>query len=162
MERLNTAATYAINALPDADRYQFEDALGEDDRLTDHVESFRRVAVVLADGLPDIVPAASPAIWDRIVAQTGIDQPAPAPSPSPEPLQRPRRSYLLPLAAAAAALVFGILAGNQMVGSSPDMMQLAAAAGAESTSASYELASPSGVTNINASVVVAEDESERS
>ena len=71
---LDDAATHAINALTSEEAAQFEGII--DESLADEVASFRRVAVALTDGLPDIVPAASPELWDRISEKAGITEPA--------------------------------------------------------------------------------------
>jgi anti-sigma-K factor RskA len=157
MERLNTAATRALNALPDDERSEFDDAIALDEYLLAHVESFRLVALELADGLPEIVPVASPIIWDRIVDETGIDQPTSEQVPIAVSLHPRRSNYLASVAAVAAAHVIGIVAGNQLSSSSPDMAQLATAAAAEPTSTNLELVNPAAMTDVNASAVLAED-----
>lgn len=156
MERLNTAAAYALNALPEDERGAFDKVLAEDKYLTAHVESFRRVAAELIEGLPEIVPVPSPSIWSRIVEETGIDRPATEPPPV---LQlRPRRHrYLISIASVAAAFAIGIAAGGLLTDSNQDLMQLANAAAAEASSTSVELLSPAGVTDVNASVIMAAD-----
>lgn len=157
MERLNTAATRALDALPDDEQSEFDDAIALDEYLLAHVESFRRVALELADGLPEIAPVASPIIWDRIVDETGIDQPTSGQAPIAVSLQPRRRNYFASVAAVAAALVLGIVVGNQLSSSSPDTMRLATAAAAEATSTSIELVNPAGMTDVNATAVLAED-----
>ena len=73
MERINAAATRALNALPPEEASAFDEMAAKDEYLSEHVESFRRVASELVDGFPEIVPAATPEIWERIAAATGID-----------------------------------------------------------------------------------------
>lgn len=156
MERINTAAARAVNALPPAEAAEFDALAAEDAYLSEHVESFRRVAAELAGGLTEIVPVASPVIWDRIAQETGIDQ-APQESPAPAiPLKRRGRDFVTAVAAVAAALVFGVAAGGLLNGSEPSLREVAAAAASEAGATTVEMTSPSGIAAINASVVLTE------
>lgn len=156
MERINTAAARAVNALPPAEAAEFDALAAEDAYLSEHVESFRRVAAELAGGLTEIVPVASPVIWDRIAQETGIDQ-APQESPAPAiPLKRRGRDLVTAVAAVAAALVFGVAAGGLLNGSEPSLREVAAAAASEAGATTVEMTSPSGIAAINASVVLTE------
>ena len=56
MERLNTAATRALNALPPGESDAFDAMAAEDEYLSEHVASFRRVAAELAEGFPETKP----------------------------------------------------------------------------------------------------------
>ena len=109
MERFKTAAARAINALPRAEADDFDRAAKDDPLLQSHLDSHRAVAAELAESFSEIVPAASSDIWDRIVAETGIDR-----NHQLEPIREPSRtpSRLLVFAVVAAALVIGIVTGN--------------------------------------------------
>jgi hypothetical protein len=156
MERINTAAARAINALPPAEAAEFDAMTEEDAYLSEHLESFRRVASELAEGLTEIVPVASPVIWDRIVQETGIDQAA-HDSPAPvTPIKRRGRGIFTAMAAVAAALVFGVAAGGVLNGAEPSMREVAAAAASEAGATTIEMISPSGIAAINASAVLTE------
>jgi hypothetical protein len=67
---LDTAATHAVHALPADEAASFEHGLSAD--LEGALASFRRVAAVLIDGLPEIAPPVSAALWDRIAESSGI------------------------------------------------------------------------------------------
>ena len=157
MERLNTAAACALNALPHDEERAFDALLASDQRLVGHLDSFRRVAVELAEGLPEIVPVASPVIWDRIVAETGIDRSDTVAPPEDISPMFGRRSLFAAVAAVAAALVFGVVAGSMLPEPTRDMAELAGAAALEPGSTSMTLTSPAGNADIGASVVVADD-----
>jgi hypothetical protein len=157
MERINTAAARAINALPPEEAAEFDEMVEGDVYLLAHVDSFRRVAIELTDGLPEIVPVASPVIWERIVKETGIGRDR-EPSPAPvAPSQRRSRGILMAVAAVAAALVFGVAAGGVSNGSTPSMREAAAAAASKPDATTIAMASPSGIAAINASVVLTGD-----
>jgi len=161
MERINTAAARAINALSETEADVFDEMAQQDTYLTDHVDSFRRVAMELVDGLPEIVPVASPEIWDRIAGETGIYQQtgedvAPAPS-DVVPIRRKGRNTFLAIASVAAALVFGIAVGGVIDGSNPSMQEMAVAASADAGSTTITMTNPAGATDINAQVVLAAD-----
>jgi hypothetical protein len=157
MERINWAAARAINALPPDEAAEFDEVAEGDAYLLKHLDSFRRVAAELAGGLPEIVPVASPVIWERIVQETGLD-PNPATTPAPvAPLRRRGRSTFLTAIAVAAALVFGVAAGGILNGSTSSVSELAAAAATKPGATSIAMTSPSGITAINASVVLTED-----
>jgi anti-sigma-K factor RskA len=144
------AAVYAINGLPPDEAYSLDKSL--DPHLREEIDSFRRVAVALTDGLPDIVPAASPELWNRISEQAGITSPPPPPHTSSV---RPSRFLLLAAAATLAAVVgvgYIVASVSDNNGTSP-VVELAAAPG----SLTATLTSPDGVTGIAPEVVVAAD-----
>lgn len=161
MERINTAAARAINALDESEARAFDEMAQQDAYLADHVDSFRRVAIELVDGLPEIVPVASPEIWDRIASETGIYSPssetaAPALS-NAVPLRRRGRNTFLAIASVAAALIFGIAVGGVIDRSDPSMQEMALAAAADAGSTTLTMTNPAGATDITAEVVLAAD-----
>lgn len=161
MERINTAAGRAINALPDAEADRFDVLIEHDAYLADHVESFRRVAVELADGLPEIVPAASPIIWERILDETGIGSSNAsgvrggviAPPRTPD-----RKAFptLLAAMSVAAALIIGAVIGNAAFAPDP-LREVAVAAASDPSATTMSMTSPVGTTEINAEVVLTAD-----
>lgn len=150
-DNLDDAATHALNALTAEEAAEFESII--DESLADEVASFRRVAVALTQGLPDIVPAASPELWDRISEKAGITQPA-----VPEHVSRFRPGFMMLAAAALVAVVAvgatSLLAIRDMP---TDSRSLAAAAATSSDALAVTLTSPDGVANIGAEVVIAAD-----
>ena len=159
MERMNNAAARALNALPSDEADLFDRTLENDAYLSDHVASFQRVAAELADGLPDIVPAASPEIWHRIVEETGIGGGSGATEGEHNVVPIPRRLLpaLISITSVAAALVIGVLVGNNVAASSPSMLDVAAAAAEQPGSTTIVMTSPVGATDINAQAVVTAD-----
>ena len=65
-------AAHALNALPDEDTDLVETANDCDEELNSHYEAHRRIAVELVEGFSDVVPAASPDLWDRIALEAGL------------------------------------------------------------------------------------------
>jgi len=151
------AAARAINALPPEEAAEFDEMVEGDIYLLAHVDSFRRVAAELTEGLPEIVPVASPVIWERIVKETGIGHDAETTSAPVVPFHQRGRGILMAVAAVAAALVFGVAAGGVLNGSSPSMRDIATAAATEPNATTIAMTSPDGVAAINASVVLTED-----
>ncbi len=148
------AATYALNALPADEAAQFEQII--DASLADEVASYRQVAVALTNGLPDIVPAASPELWDRISEEAGITEPAPADNVSP--IRRFRPGFMM-LAAAALIAVVAVGATSLLAirDLSTEPRSLAAAAATSADALAVNLTSPDGVADIQAEVVISAD-----
>ena len=149
---LDKAATYAINALPTSESVEFEDTMS--DALADEVASFRRVAVALTEGMPDIVPAADPGLWDAIARRAGITA-----DPAPSSVASTQRSPWFLMAAAVflavvAAGAITLLARSDTAG---DLRSLAAAAMTESGSVTVTLENPDGISAIQPEVVIAAD-----
>jgi len=151
---LDDAATYALNALPADEAERFEATNGQP--LADDVASFRRVAVALTDGLLDIVPAASPELWDRISAATDVTDPDAA-----QRTLQPRRFRPGFMMLAAAALIAVVAVGATSLLAirdvSTDSRSLAAAAATSSDTVAVTLTSPNGVADIQAEVVISAD-----
>jgi len=150
--KLDAAAAHAIHALPADEAAWLEREM--DAGLARELASFRRVAVALIDGLPDIVPAASPELWEHISERTGISS-----SVSPSPVERTRRTPWSPMMAAAFLAVLAVGAMTLLVtrGAPGDTRSAAAAATASSDSLNVTLTSPDGVTGIHPEVVIAAD-----
>lgn len=146
---LDTAATHAINALPDNEAIDFEQNI--DEALEDELDSFRSVAVALANGLPDIVPAASPELWDHIRERAGI-----TPAPIPSGAGTPRRPSWSLMAAAALLTVLAVGATTFLAsrGTVDEIRSEAAAAVADESSLAVTLTSPDGIVDIRPEVVV--------
>lgn len=156
MERINTAAARALNALPAEEAAQFDAAAETDRYLSDHLDSFRRVATQLTSGLPEIVPVASPEIWERIVTETGIgteDKPNNR-DETVVPIRKRTLPTLLAIVSVAAALFVGVAIGDIAGNTTPSMRDVAAAAAAEPGATTVVMTSPVGATGINAEVVV--------
>jgi hypothetical protein len=151
---LDEAATYSLNALPADEAVDFEKHV--DSTMADEIASFDRVAIALTDGLPDIVPAASPELWDRISEAAGI-----AEHELPERNSRNQRFRPGFMMLAAAALIAVVAVGATSLLAirdvSTDSRSLAAAAATSSDALAVSLTSPDGVAAIQAEVVIAAD-----
>ncbi len=66
---LDGVATHAIHALPTEEARFFELCL--DTEAIEALHSFRRVALALITGLPEMAPAPPPGLWERIRVQLG-------------------------------------------------------------------------------------------
>jgi hypothetical protein len=150
--KLDAAAAQAIHALPADEAAWLEREMDAD--LARELASFRRVAVALIDGLPDIVPAASPELWEHISEQTGISS-----SVSESPVERTRRTPWSLMMAAAFVAVLAVGALTLLVTRSDpgDTRSAAIAATASPDSLNVTLTSPEGVTGIHPQVVITAD-----
>ena len=151
---LDDAATYALNALPADEAEEFEQII--DASLADEVASYERVAVALSNGLPDIVPAASPELWDRISEEAGITEPATSDNVSR--IRRFRPGFMM-LAAAALIAVVAVGATSLLAirDLSTEPRSLAAAAATSADALAVNLTSPEGFADVQAEVVIAAD-----
>ena len=164
MERLNNAATRAINGLPADEADAFDALIADDGFLSAHLDEFRQVADQLVEGLPTVAPAPSPVIWDRIAHEVGFDQEVefdqeddqPVEQPNVVPIRRRGRNLLVTVASVAAALVIGVAAGSVLSDSASDLRQVAATAASEAGSTSIEMADPA-TSNLAASAVLTAD-----
>ena len=100
----DSVAAYAINALPPDEVLIVDAAVQVDPELRGEYERHRTVAARLADGFPEVVPAMSPDVWDRIARSAHLST-AP-PEASPEPVVAP----LVPRWRRAGSLVLGVAA----------------------------------------------------
>lgn len=158
MERINTAAAHAVNALTPEEAERFDAIVRGDRYLQDHFDSFRRVSVELVEGLPDIVPAASPDIWERIVSETGIGADAHKDTAETNvvSIKKRPRSNLLMIVSVAAALVVGAIVGTNLSESTPSMRDIAVATASDPGATTILMTSPNG-PEINTEVVLASD-----
>lgn len=158
MKRLDTAAAYALNALPPDEAAAFERSIADDKYLTEDLASFRRVATELSKGLPDIVPAASPELWDRISREAGINPASEPELESPVPVHRWDYTYLASAAAVVAVVAIAVASLLAIRGpAAADARTLALAAAADPTATSIDLANPDGFAEMGAEVVIAAD-----
>jgi anti-sigma-K factor RskA len=150
--KLDAAAAHAIHALPADEAARLERQMDAD--LAGELATFRRVAIALIDGLPDIVPAASPELWDRISQRAGISSSVP-----PSPVAKTRRTSWSLMAAAAFLAVLAVGAMTRLVtlSTADNIRSTATAAMANFDSLYVTLASPEGVTGIHPEVVIAAD-----
>lgn len=152
--KLDDAATHSLNALPADEAADFELSIDKD--LADELASYERVAVALTNGLPDIVPAASPELWDRISDAAGISEEA-----FPERVARDRRFRPGFMMLAAAALIAVVAVGATSLLAirdvSTDTRSLAAAAATSDEALAVSLTSPEGLADIQAEVVISSD-----
>lgn len=149
---LDTAAAHALHALPSDEAIAFEQHI--DEGLADELASFRRVAVALTDGLPDIVPAASPELWDHISDRAGI-----RPAPLPSGAGKFRRSPWSLTVAAVLLTVLAVGATTFLASRGPvdGIRSEAAAAAAREDSLAVTLTSPDGVTGIHPEVIITDE-----
>lgn len=157
MERLDNAAAHALHSLPEDEAAAFERSIADNEHLQDDLESFRRVASELIHGLPDIVPAASPELWDRIGREAGITPSQPTPDSTPQDLPRKRMTYIASAAAAVAVLAVAVASMLALRGPASDMRSLAAAAAEQPASTTVSLANPAGVADLGAEVIIGQD-----
>jgi len=98
------SGAYAVDALDDLERAQFERHLRDCESCSREVESLREAAALLAE---TTAVAPSPELRDRVLAEIATVRPLPpvGPTPSSDESARDRRRRWLPAAAAAAAAV---------------------------------------------------------
>lgn len=144
----DSVAAHALNALPADESALVEAAIGFDEELKDDYESYRQVAAELVEGFSDVVPAASPQLWDRIALAAGLAtspglSPADAETPS-EPSRWHRFAPIL-LGAAAVAIAVAATAGVMANQNDPEDLEALAAASVELPgSLSVSLVDPAG------------------
>ena len=158
MERLNNAATRAINGLPTKEAEAFDALVASDEYLAAHMDQFRRVADELVEGLPNVSPAPSPLIWERIEHEVGFardGQPVLEES-NVVPIRSRGRNLLVTVASVAAALVIGVAAGSVLGDSAPDLRETAIAAASDAGSTSIDMANPA-TSDLAASAVLTAD-----
>ena len=158
MERLNNAATRAINGLPAKEAEAFDALVASDEYLAAHMDQFRRVADELVEGLPSVSPAPSPLVWERIAHEVGFDQDDAVivDDSNVIPIRRRGRNLVLSLASVAAALVIGVAAGSVLSDATPDLRETAVAAASEAGSTSVQMANPA-TSDLAASAVLTAD-----
>jgi len=146
----NDAATHSINAFPAGEAEEFEEDI--DPETAQELDSFRRVAAALTDGLPEIAPAPAPDLWDRISAEAGITSTSP-PAPSVRRLSR----LMLAAAAIIAVVAVGTMSFLAVRDTPTDPRSLAAAAADSSDNLVMTLHSPEGFAGIEPAVIMQPD-----
>jgi len=108
----DSVAAHALNALPEDERDLVETAIGFDEELNLHYEVHRRIAAELVEGFSDVVPAASPDLWDRIALEAGLvtspDPPSADATVRTTPSTPPKWRRLAPIVAGIAAVLVAI------------------------------------------------------
>lgn len=158
MERLNNAATRAINGLPAKEAEAFDALVASDEYLAAHMDQFLRVADELVEGLPNVAPAPSPLVWERIAREVGFEQesePVVAKS-NVVPIRSRGRNLLITAASVAAALVIGVAAGSVLSDSPQGLRETAVAAASEAGSTSIQMTDPA-TSGLTASAVIEAD-----
>ncbi len=165
----DAVAAHALNALPEDESALVSVAIDFDDELSDEYEAYREVAADLVEGFSDVVPAASPQLWDRIALAAGLESspglpPADAPDADAPDVDAPRRSpwrRLAPIigSVAAVAVAVSLTAGllvNQNQSEPKGLEALALASAELPGSLTVDLVDPAGGTVV-ADVVVTTD-----
>jgi hypothetical protein len=134
----DAAAAHALNALPEDESALVEAALGFDEELKLEYEANQRVAAELAEGFSDVVPAASPQLWDRIALAAGLAtspdlSPADAKTDAepPAPPSRWNRAAPFLFGIAAVAISVAITVGVMANQNEPASLEALAASSAE-------------------------------
>jgi hypothetical protein len=137
-----------------------ETAIGFDEELNSHYQAHRRIAAELAEGFSDVVPAASPNLWDRIALEAGL-----ATSSGPPPVDagsspaRPTWRRFAPIIVGVAAVLVAVslTAGLLSTRSGPAGLEALALASVDLPgSMNIELIDPAAGTAV-ADVVVTTD-----
>ena len=156
----DSVAAHALNALPEDERDLVETAIGFDEELNLHYEVHRRIAAELVEGFSDVVPAASPDLWDRIALEAGL---VTSPDPSSADATVTPTSFkwrrLTPIVAGIAAVLVAVslTAGVLSTRSEPAGLEALAASSADLPgSINAELVDPTAGTAV-ADVVVTTD-----
>jgi len=158
----DAVAAHALNALPEDESALVSVAIGFDDELNEDFERFREVAAELVEGFSDVVPAASPQLWDRIALAAGLESspglpPADATDPEPPGASSWRRLAPIIGSVAAVAVAVSLTAGLLVNRSQPEGLEALALASAELPgSLTVDLLDP-GVGTTVADVVVTTD-----
>jgi anti-sigma-K factor RskA len=158
----DSVAAHALNALPEDERALVEAAIDFDEELRIKFESYQRVASELVQGFSDVVPAASPQLWDRIALAAGLESSPDLPSADPEeptPQSRWHRIAPIVLSIAVVAISVAVTAGvvaNRV--EPPGLGALAAASAELPGSLEVSLVDPAGGPAAVDAVVTVEGE----
>lgn len=107
----DSVAAHALNALPEDERALVAAAIGFDEELGDEYEGYRRVASELVEGFSDVVPAASPQLWDRIALAAGLESsPGLPPADAETSDRRSRWHRVAPIILGIAAVAIAVAA----------------------------------------------------
>jgi len=156
----DSVAAHALNALPEDERDLVETAIGFDDELNSHYEAHRRIAAELVEGFSDVVPAASPNLWDRIALEAGLVT-SPDPSSADTTINSAPSKWrrFAPIIAGIAAVLVAVslTAGLLSTRSEPAGLEALALSSADLPgSINAELVDPTGGAKV-ADVVVTTD-----
>jgi anti-sigma-K factor RskA len=156
----DAVAAHALNALPEDERDLVETAIGFDEELNSHYEAHRRIAAELVEGFSDVVPAASPLLWDRIALEAGLaTSPDPSSADADTNPSSPKWRRFMPIVAGVAAVLVAVslTAGLLSTRSEPVGLEALALASADlEGSINVELIDPAAGTAV-ANVVVTTD-----
>jgi anti-sigma factor RsiW len=156
----DAVAAHALNALPEDERDLVETAIGFDEELNSHYEAHRRIAAELVEGFSDVVPAASPLLWDRIALEAGLaTSPDPSSADADTNPASPKWRRFVPIVAGVAAVLVAVslTAGLLSTRSEPVGLEALALASADlEGSINVELIDPAAGTAV-ANVVVTTD-----
>ena len=156
----DSVAAHALNALPEDERDLVETAIGFDEELNSHYEAHRRIAAELVEGFSDVVPAASPELWDRIALEAGLaTSPDPSSADATDTPTSSKWRRLTPIVAAIAAVLVAVTltAGVFSTRSEPAGLEALALTSADLPgSINAELLDPTAGTTV-ADVVVTTD-----
>jgi anti-sigma factor RsiW len=144
----DSVAAHALNALPADESALVEAAIGFDEELKTDYETHRRVAAELVEGFSDVVPAASPQLWDRIALAAGLaTSPDLSPADAETPAQTSRLQRFTPIlmGVAAVAIAVAATAGVMANQTEPQGLEALAVASVELPgSLSVSLVDPAG------------------
>ena len=158
----DAVAAHALNALPEDESALVSVAIDFDEELNAEYEAYREVAADLVEGFSDVVPAASPQLWDRIALAAGLESSPGLPPADASPVEAPSRSTwrrLLPIVGsfAAVGVAVSLTAGLLANRSEPEGLEAFALASAELPgSLTVDLVDPAAGTAV-ADVVVTTD-----
>jgi anti-sigma-K factor RskA len=156
----DSVAAHALNALPEDERDVVETAIEFDEELNSHYQAHRRIAAELVEGFSDVVPAASPLLWDRIALEAGlVTSPDPSSADAGVGSALPKWRRFTPIIAGVAAVLVAVslTAGLLSTRSEPAGLEALASASADlEGSINVELIDPAAGTAV-ADVVVTTD-----
>jgi anti-sigma factor RsiW len=160
----DAVAAHALNALPEDESALVSVAIDFDDELSDEYEAYREVAADLVEGFSDVVPAASPQLWDRIALAAGLESspglpPADATEPEAPRVWSWRRLAPIIGSVAAVAVAVSLTAGLLTNRSQPEGLEALALASAELPgSLTVDLIDPTAGTAVADAVVTPDGE----
>ena len=158
----DAVAAHALNALPEDESALVSVAIDFDDELSGEYEAYREVAAELVEGFSDVVPAASPQLWDRIALAAGLESSPGLPPADASRIEAPERTSwrrIAPIVGsiAAVAVAVSLTAGLLANRSEPEGLEALALASAELPgSLNVSLLDPAAETTV-ADVVVTTD-----
>lgn len=158
----DNVAAHALNALPEDERDLVETAIVFDEELNSHYEAHRRIAAELVEGFSDVVPAASPGLWDRIALEAGLaTSPDPSSADAGTSLKWSKWRRFAPIIGGVAAVLVAVslTAGLLATRSEPVGLEALALASADLPgSINAELVDPTAGTAVAGVVVTTEGE----